>query len=69
MAETNEPRPEQDPAAAFERRRKQKVWIAGAAASILSVLLVGRILGGGEKAQQERVRKYIAKYTKEENKA
>ncbi|WP_302431902.1 conjugative transposon protein TraM [uncultured Alistipes sp.] len=52
MAETNEPRPEQDPAAAFERRRKQKVWIAGAAASILGVLLVGRILGGGEKAQQ-----------------
>lgn len=54
MAETNEPRPEQDPAAAFERRRKQKVWIAGAAAAILGVLLVGRILGGGEKAQQEQ---------------
>ncbi|WP_418659805.1 conjugative transposon protein TraM [Alistipes putredinis] len=54
MTETNEPRPEQDPAAAFERRRKQKVWIAGAAASILGVLLVGRILGGGEKAQQEQ---------------
>lgn len=54
MAETNEPRPEQDPAAAFERRRKQKVWIAGAAASILGVLLVGRILGGGEKTQQEQ---------------
>lgn len=54
MAETNEPKPEQDPAAAFERRRKQKVWIAGAAASILGVLLVGRILGGGEKTQQEQ---------------
>jgi len=54
MTETNEPRPEQDPAAAFERRRKQKVWIAGAAAAILGVLLVGRILGGGEKAQQEQ---------------
>ena len=54
MAETNEPRPEQDPAAAFERRRKQQVWIAGAAAAILGVLLVGRILGGGEKAQQEQ---------------
>lgn len=54
MAETNEPKPERDPAAAFERRRKQKVWIAGAAAAILGVLLVGRILGGGEKAQQEQ---------------